>query len=138
MDFGAYRDLQRHRMLSPFTQRLGCHLGAEVPPELDEMPGIGEEFRAALDSAEATWHEMAPSLPFEAQYVVPLAFRLRTMWQMNLRELFHMVELRSAREGHPSYRRVAQQMYRQSVKALPWLKDLIRVDLNDYALTRKP
>ncbi len=137
MDFGAYRDLQRHRMLSPFPQRLGCWLGAEVPPELDEMPGIGEEFRAALEKAEKTWHQMAPSLPFEAQYVVPLAYRLRTMWQMNLRELFHMVELRSAREGHPSYRKVAQQMYRQSVKALPWLRDLIRVDLNDYALTRK-
>jgi thymidylate synthase ThyX len=56
---------------------------------------------------------------------------------MNLRELFHMVELRSAREGHPSYRRVAQQMYKQATSALPWLKDMVRVDLNDYALTRK-
>jgi thymidylate synthase ThyX len=136
-DFGAYRDLQRHRMLSPYPQRLGCWLGAEIPEELDEMPGIGEEFRKALEVAEAAWHEMVPSLPYEAQYVVPLAYRLRTIWQMNLRELFHLVELRSAREGHPSYRRVAQQMYRQSVKALPWLRDLIRVDLNDYALTRK-
>ncbi len=137
MDFGAYRDLQRHRMLSPFPQRLTCHLGAEIPQELDEMEGISEDFRSALERAEATWHEMAPSLPWEAQYVVPLAYRLRTMWKMNLRELFHVVELRSAREGHPSYRRVAQQMYRQAVKALPWLKGLIRVDLNDYALTRK-
>jgi thymidylate synthase ThyX len=137
MDFGAYRDLQRHRMLSPFPQRLTCLLGPEIPPELDEMGAIGEDFRKALDGAETTWHAMAPSLPWEAQYVVPLASRLRTVWQMNLRELFHMVELRSAREGHPSYRKVAQQMYRQAVSALPWLKDLVRVDLNDYALTRK-
>jgi len=136
MDFGAYRDLQRHRMLSPFPQRLGCQLAAEVPGELDEM-GVGDAFRHALDKAEQAWKEIAQTHPWEAQYVVPLAFRLRTMWQMNLRELFHMVELRSAREGHPSYRRVAQQMYKQATKAMPWLGEMIRVDLNEYALTRK-
>jgi thymidylate synthase ThyX len=137
MDFGAYRDLQRHRMLSPFTQRLSCHLGAEVPPELDGMPGIGEAFRSALEQAETAWHCIAPSHPWEAQYVVPLAYRIRTMWHMNLRELFHLVELRSAREGHPSYRRVAQLMYREAVRAFPWLNGLVRVDLQEYAMTRR-
>jgi thymidylate synthase ThyX len=137
MDYGAYRDLQRHRMLSQFPQRLTCRLGAEVPPELDGMPGVGELFRLAMERAEETWCEIAAERPWEAQYVVPLAYRLRTVWQMNLRELFHVVELRSAREGHPSYRRVAQHLYRAAVKALPWLKDLVRVDLNDYELTRK-
>jgi thymidylate synthase ThyX len=137
MDFGAYRDLQRHRMLSPFPQRLTCRLGAEIPPELDEMPGVGEAFRDALERADEAWSEIAPERPWEAQYVVPLAYRLRAMWQMNLRELFHLVELRSAREGHPSYRRIAQHVYRTASKALPWIQDLVRVDLNDYELTRK-
>jgi thymidylate synthase ThyX len=137
MDFGAYRDLQRHRMLTPFPQRLTCRLGAEVPPELDDMPGVGDLFRHALERAEETWSELAPRHPWEAQYVVPLAYRLRTMWQMNLRELFHLVELRSAREGHPSYRKVAQQIYKSAAAALPWLRDLVRVDMNEYELTRK-
>ena len=52
--------------------------------------------------------------------------------QMNLREIFHVVELRSARQGHPSYRKVAQQIYKTTVSALPWLRDLIRVDMKDY------
>jgi thymidylate synthase ThyX len=137
MDFGAYRDLQRHRMVSPFPQRLTCRLGAEVPRELDEMAGVGELFRRALERAEETWSEIAPERPWEAQYVVPLAYRLRAMWQMNLRELFHLVELRSAREGHPSYRKIAQEIYRTASKALPFIKDLVRVDLNGYELTRK-
>ena len=47
-----------------------------------------------------------------------------------------MVELRSARQGHPSYRRIAQGLYRTAASVHPWLKDLIRVDLDDYALAR--
>ncbi len=135
MDFGAYRDMQRHRMLSPFPQRLTCRLGAEVPEDLDDMK-LGERFRDALEQAESAWTQIHETNPWEAQYVVPLAFRLRSLWQMNLRELFHVVELRSARQGHPNYRKVAQQIYKTTVAALPWLRDLIRVDLNEYELTR--
>ena len=137
MDFGGYRDMQRHRMLSPFPQRLTCRLGAEVPRELDDMK-LGKPFREALEQAENAWTAIDNTNPWEAQYVVPLAFRLRTLWQMNLRELFHVVELRSARQGHPSYRMVAQQIYKATVAALPWLRDLIRVDMNEYELTRNP
>jgi thymidylate synthase ThyX len=74
--------------------------------------------------------------PLEAQYAVPLGYRIRTLWTLNLRELFHVIELRSARQGHTSYRRIAQALYRTAIAVHPWLKDLIRVDLNDYALAR--
>ena len=67
---------------------------------------------------------------------MPLAYRVRTLWTLNLRELFHVIELRSARQGHASYRRIAQGLYRTSTSVLPWLKGLIRVDLDDYALAR--
>ena len=135
MDFGAYRDLQRHRMLSPFAQRLGCDLGAEVPEELEEMGAAGA-FRDALASAEGAYRTIAQTHPWEAQFVVPLAYRVRTAWQMNLREAFHVVELRSAKQGHASYRRVAQELHHEVVRALPWLAGLMRVDLEDYALGR--
>jgi hypothetical protein len=134
-DFGAYRDLQRHRMLSPFPQRLGTKLGFDEPMELEEM-GVAPEYRAAMERARQTWCVMAATHPYEAQYVVPLAFRVRVLWEMNLRELFHLVELRSARQGHASYRRIAQEVYRAAVDAFPWLEGLVRVDLEEYPLAR--
>jgi thymidylate synthase ThyX len=135
LDFGAYRDLQRHRLLTPATQRLGCHLGFETPGELVDL-GFSEPFHLALLNMYDGWTKLEAEHPFEAQYAVPLAYRVRTLWTLNLRELFHVVELRSAKQGHPSYRRIAQGMYRTSSSVLPWLRDLMRVDLNSYPLTR--
>lgn len=134
-DFGAYRDLQRHRMLTPATQRLTCRLGFETPQELGEL-GFAEPYQDALLAAREVWEKIEAAHPLEAQYAVPLGYRIRTMWTLNLRELFHVIELRSARQGHTSYRRIAQGLYRTAVAVHPWLKDLIRVDLNDYAMAR--
>lgn len=135
LDFGAYRDLQRHRMLTPATQRLTCRLGFDTPHELAEL-GLADAYLDAMLAAYAAWEKIAANYPLEAQYGVPLGYRLRTLWTVNIRELFHVIELRSARQGHPSYRRIAQGLYRAACGVHPWLKDLIRVDLNDYALAR--
>jgi thymidylate synthase ThyX len=135
VDYGAWRDLQRHRLLSPFVQRLGCELGYVVPPELDEL-GFGEEFRAALESVVPVWRAMVDECPWQAQYVVPLAYRMRTTWHLNLREWYHVVELRSSKAGHPSYRAIAQEMYRVLVNVWPWLEGTTRVDLGSYPFGR--
>jgi len=135
VDYGAWRDLQRHRLLSPFVQRLGCELGYVVPPELDEL-GFGEEFRAALESVVPVWRAMVDECPWQAQYVVPLAYRMRTTWHLNLREWYHVVELRSSKAGHPSYRAIAQEMYRALVNVWPWLEGTTRVDLGSYPFGR--
>jgi thymidylate synthase ThyX len=55
---------------------------------------------------------MVPEFPLEAGYAVALAHRVRCVMQMNAREALHLIELRSGTAGHPSYRRIAQQMYR--------------------------
>lgn len=135
LDYGAYRDLQRHRMLTPATQRLTCRLGFETPQDLAEL-GYADIYQDAMLAARDAWHVMEPAHPLEAQYAVPLGFRVRTLWTLNLRELFHVIELRSAKQGHTSYRRIAQGLYRTAITVHPWLKDLIRVDLSDYALAR--
>jgi len=135
LDYGAWRDLQRHRMLTPATQRLTGRLGFDTPHELGDL-GFAEPYVNALLEAREVWEAVEKDHPLEAQYAVPLGFRLRALWTLNLRELFHVIELRSARQGHPSYRRMAQGLYRTAVSVHPWLKDLIRVDLNDYPLTR--
>jgi len=135
LDYGAYRDLQRHRMLSPATQRLTCHLGFDMPNELNDL-GFAEAYQNALLDAYDGWQKLDGTHPLEAQYAVPLAYRIRTLWTLSLRQLFHVIELRSARQGHSSYRRIAQAMYRTTTAVMPWLKDLIRVDLNNYAMAR--
>jgi thymidylate synthase ThyX len=135
LDYGAYRDLQRHRLLTPTTQVLGCTLGPTLPDDLRSL-GIHDRYEQALDGVRPAWERLASHDPFAAQYVVPLAYRVRTLWTLNLREVFHVVELRSARQGHANYRRVAQALYREVCQVHPWLADLIRVDLADHAIAR--
>jgi hypothetical protein len=135
LDYGAYRDLQRHRMLTPATQRLTCRLGFETPAELVDL-GYADAYQDVMLAAHEAWEKLEVTHPLAAQYAVPLGYRVRTLWTLNLRELFHVIELRSAKQGHPSYRRIAQGLYRTACGVHPWLRELIRVDLNDYALAR--
>jgi thymidylate synthase ThyX len=135
VDYGAYRDLQRHRILTPLVRTLGCTLGAYVSEDLLAM-GHGPRVAAALEQARDAWLEIAATHPIEAQYVVPLAYRVRTLWTLNLRELFHVIELRSGKQGHASYRRVAQELYRAAIEVHPWLAKLIRADMESYRLAR--
>jgi len=135
LDYGAYRDLQRHRMLLPSTQRLTWRLGFDASTDLAELELHEPYMRAMVEAGEA-WELIEREMPLEAQYAVPLGFRVRTLWTLDLRELFHVIELRSSKQGHASYRRIAQGLYRAAIAVLPWLEGLIRVDLNDYALSR--
>ena len=110
-DYGAFRDLQRHRLLTIEWQRLGRSLGYTVPPEA-EAAGVGDAWRAAVDRAEAVYDEVATAhSPAQASYLVTLAHRMRYVMRMNAREAMHLIELRSSPQGHASYRRVAQQMH---------------------------
>jgi thymidylate synthase ThyX len=135
LDYGSYRDLQRHRLLTPATQPVGCALGFDTPSELVDL-GFVEAYHAALIGMYEAWQKLDADHPHEAQYAVPLAYRVRTLWTLSLRELFHVIELRSARQGHASYRRIAQGMFRAVVSAMPWVRELIRVDLNSYPMAR--
>jgi thymidylate synthase ThyX len=134
-DYGAWRDLQRHRMVSATTPRLGTSEGWWLSPELAEL-GFEGACREALDEAVEVHARIAATHPWEAQYAVPLAFRVRYVMQANLREMFHLVELRSARQGHESYRRVAQALAERLIGECPWLEPHLRVDRNHYPWAR--
>jgi hypothetical protein len=110
-DYGAFRDLQRHRMLTMEWQRLGISLGYDMP-ELVADAGLGERYDEAIDRAEELYRSLVPDFPEQASYVVALAHRIRYIMQFNAREAMHLIELRSGSQGHPAYRRVAQQMHR--------------------------
>jgi hypothetical protein len=110
-DYGAFRDLQRHRMLTCQWQRLGPDLGAGVPDEVREA-GVGEEFERALEISRDEYERLAAAgSPEQAPYALSLAYRIRYTLDLNAREAMHLIELRSGREGHPTYRAVAQAMH---------------------------
>ncbi len=110
-DYGAFRDLQRHRMLTCQWQRLGPDLGAGVPDEVREA-GVGGEFERALEISRNEYERLVVAgLPEQAPYALSLAYRIRYTLDLNAREAMHLIELRSGREGHPTYRAVAQAMH---------------------------
>jgi thymidylate synthase ThyX len=82
------------------------------------------------------FEKMEKEFPYEAQYVLPLAYRKRALFTWNLRSLHHFVSLRSARQGHISYRDIAQQVYHEIARVHPLLARYIRVDLESYAMAR--
>ncbi len=110
-DYGAFRDLQRHRMLTIDWQPLGTSLGYDVPDVVTDA-GVSERYVASLERSRELCEALAPTFPAEAAYAVALAYRIRYTMQMNAREAMHVLELRSGAQGHPSYRWVAQEMHR--------------------------
>ena len=110
-DYGAFRDLQRHRMLTMEWQRLGVSLGYDMPSLVAES-GLAERYDEAIGRVEELYRALVPDFPEQASYAVALAHRIRYVMQFNAREAMHLIELRSGPQGHPAYRRVAQQMHR--------------------------
>ncbi|HWC39749.1 MAG TPA: FAD-dependent thymidylate synthase [Acidimicrobiales bacterium] len=110
-DYGAFRDLQRHRMLTIEWQRLDTGLGYEVPDVVIEA-GMTSAFEDSMDRSAALYDALAPRFPEQAPYAVALAFRVRYVMQMTAREAMHIIELRSSSQGHPAYRAVVQEMHR--------------------------
>ena len=137
MDYGAYRDIQRHRMATQTTQALTPALGCERPPEYETF-GYAPQYEELMARAARTYARLWDAgLVHEAAYALPLATRIRALFTWNLREVTHFVELRSARQGHPSYRKIAQEVYQAVAAAHPLIARYMRPNLKTYALTRE-
>jgi thymidylate synthase ThyX len=118
-DYGAFRDLQRHRTLTIQWQRLGPDLGAGIPAEL-EPAGVAGAYRAALDRSREEFESIEQAgRPELAPYALCLGYRIRYVLDMNAREAMHLIELRSGREGHPGYRAVAHELHSQIAAVHP-------------------
>jgi len=109
-DYGAFRDLQRHRMLTVEWQPLSPRHGY-TRPDAVELAGAADTFDRAMDRSAELYDLLAPQFPAEASYAVCLAYKVRFTMQMNAREAMHLLELRSGPQGHPAYRAVAQEMH---------------------------
>jgi hypothetical protein len=131
--FAEYRDLQRHRMLTQQRQDLGIDLGYSVPEEIEEI-SMGSKVQECFERTESLHRDFKRAgMEQEAQYATLFNHFIRWNVGMNLRELGHMVELRTQKAGHPKYRRTAQMMARQYLKRHPDMEPILQfVDYNDY------
>jgi thymidylate synthase ThyX len=125
-DYGGFRDLQRHRMLTCQWQRLSPDLGAGIPGEVTEA-GFGDEYGRALELSRREYERLREAgLAEAAPYALCLGYRIRYSLDLNAREAMHICELRSTREGHPTYRAVAQAMYEQIAAVHPAIAGAMR------------
>lgn len=136
MNIGAYRDLQRHRMMTQARQLFSTHLGYDTPKELTGTK-ILEPYKKAMERAKKIFEKIEKKDKYLAQYTVPMAYRIRFYQYKNLRQCFWETELRTISQGHPDYRTIEQEKYRLLKKAYPNIAYLMMVDMNDYDIARR-
>jgi thymidylate synthase ThyX len=135
-NFGMFRDLHRHRILTMERQLLSTKHGYDIPPEIYGLD-ILKDFRDCMYKSHEVYEMIDKKMPEEAQYVVNFAYKYPYFMKINLREACHMIELRTIPQGHHDYRTVCQEMFRQIKKVHPILASGIKfVDLNTYELER--
>lgn len=130
MDYGAFRDIQRHRMVTQTNQDVTIDHGYEIPEEIKEA-NLLEPYLKVIKKAKKLYQTIYPYFPKEVQYIVPLAFRKRVLFTWNLRELHHFIPLRSSPKGHISYRHIAQACWHELNKIHPLLAKYISVDMSE-------
>jgi hypothetical protein len=135
-NYGMYRDLQRHRMLTQEKQDLTVMNGYDTPAEIVDA-GFADKYHAAMRAAAEAFLEISRRYPRQAQYVVPFGYRVRWYFNLNLRSAYHLLELRTMQQGHPDYRKMCQQMFLAIRQVHPFLSGYMRfVDMNEYRLER--
>ncbi|MCP3988787.1 MAG: thymidylate synthase [Actinomycetia bacterium] len=110
-DYGAFRDLQRHRMLTVEWQTLNPYHGYTRSPLIDDA-GLTDRFDEAMSRSAELYETIRSEFPVQAAYAISFAYRVRFNFNLNARAAMHTLELRSTPQGHPAYRSVAQQMHR--------------------------
>ncbi len=135
-NFGMFRDLHRHRILTMERQLLSTKHGYDIPPEIYGLD-ILKDFKDCMYKSHEVYEMIDKKMPEEAQYVVNFAYKYPYFMKINLREACHMIELRTIPQGHHDYRTVCQEMFRQIKNVHPILASGIKfVDLNTYELER--
>jgi thymidylate synthase ThyX len=135
-NFGMFRDLHRHRILTMERQLLSTKHGYDIPKEIIDS-GIEKDFKDCMYLSNNTYQNIAKTMPVEAQYVVNFAYKYPYFIKINLRELYHVIELRTTAQGHPDYRYICQQIFKKINDIHPLLmKGMKFVDLNQYELGR--
>jgi thymidylate synthase ThyX len=135
-NFGMFRDMHRHRILTLERQLLSTRHGYDIPAEVIGL-GIVKDYRDCMYKSKEVYENISKNMPEEAQYVVNFAYRYPYFIKLNLREAYHLIELRTVPQGHTDYRNICQKMFEQIKRIHPVLVDGMKfVDLKKYKLER--
>jgi thymidylate synthase ThyX len=135
-NFGMFRDMHRHRILTLERQLLSTRHGYDIPSEVIEL-GIDKDYRDCMYKSNEAYKNISKNMPDEAQYVVNFAYRYPYFIRLNLREACHLIELRTVPQGHSDYRNICQNMFEQIKHIHPVFADGMKfVDLKTYNLER--
>jgi len=127
LDFGTWRDLQRHRMCLHVEQPLDPYLGFHLP-EAAGRYDLTERWANAMLGVQALYENIeAQCGRLVAQYCVPMCYNKRAILACNLRELYSLVELRTKPGGHLNYRIAATLMAQAVGERWPRLVERMRV-----------
>ncbi len=137
-NYGAFRDMQRHRFLSIIRKPLTVNYGYDIPEFISRSDRLNAKYRMLMDDAKKIYENIRKNYGIHiAQYVVPLAFRYPVTVTTNLSEISYFVELRSTPQAHQDMRNVAIKIYEEIRKINPVLSKVIKfVDTGDYPLGR--
>ncbi len=135
IDYGAFRDLQRHRICTQTNQIFTSDLGYDIPKDVINAK-VGEKYKEAMDKAKEVYEKIREKYPLEAQYILPLGFRKRYLLTMNLREVYHLVKLRTIPLAHTSYRKIAYRVYDLMKEHYPLLSKYIVCNYTEEELGR--
>ena len=130
MDIGGFRDMHRHRRCIQIVQEYTTAHGYDEPVEI-AAANLGSRYESTMQRARNAAAQISAAASGEAvqhsHYVIPLAFRKRTLFKMDLAEAIYISELRTGAAGHFSYRNVAYQMYEAVAQRYPALAKYFRV-----------
>ncbi len=135
VDFGAYRDIGRHRKGIQQQQPLTTLHGYVVPPLL-EQAGLAARYQRTLDAAAELQQIVHAAHPWASAYVTPFAFLQRARILFDPRQVGYFIELRSGPEGHFAYRRIALDMLAEVRRVSPLFAQCIRAQEGDAFLGR--
>lgn len=117
LDFGSYRDIQRHRAISQRSPLLTTELGFNdwyVNSFPDE---VKERLSGYLDNLKDRISDLNLTRENE-QYFIPMGFNTANKFNGNIPATVYMVELRDSRFVHPTLQKVAHNIGEQIVDRL--------------------
>jgi thymidylate synthase ThyX len=137
MTYGDWREYKRHRMQSYVAKDLDIKWGYMVPPlavEMDqsensEFHGSVEMIKKVMDEVAKLFKEVAKVDPVAARYCVTRLHYRPAVAKFNVRELFHLMKLRTSGNAHPFIRRLMWPLFDQIKKVNPLIAEHLQIRL---------
>jgi len=125
-NFGAFRDLQRHRTLTIQRKKLSTDYGFEIPPIISKIASLKREYQDAMNDSLKLYNSINAVDSLSSQYVVPFAFRHPVLVTLNLREAIYLTELRSTPQAHFDLRNISRMIAQEIREIHPSFSPLFK------------